>query len=127
MTAPDDLRRPVGGDLAPREALGGRERERHGRVDVTARDLADRVHECRDDEAEGERDAEQVGPGDGGHGLAREHERGHDEAGPTRTRSAVPRISAAARCGRECSMTSPPEVSSVIRQCRMLFARTVPL
>ena len=58
----DDLRADVGRDLAPGEALGRRERERDGRVDVTARDLADRVDERGDDEAERERDAEQIGP-----------------------------------------------------------------
>ena len=77
----DDLRGPVGGHLAPREALGGRERERDRGVDVAARDLAERVDERGDDEAEGERDAEQVGARDRGRRVAREHERRDDRAG----------------------------------------------
>src|SRR5581483_6457282 len=40
-----ELRAPVQRDLAPREALRHGQRERHGRVDVAAGDLADRVDE----------------------------------------------------------------------------------
>src|SRR5215211_2759895 len=76
-----DLGRPVGGQLAPREALGGRERERDRRVDVAARHLAERIHERGDDEAERERDAEQVRACDGRRAVAGEHEGRHDGAG----------------------------------------------
>ena len=73
-----DLRGPVGRDLAPREALGGRERERHSRVDVTAGHLAERVDERGDDQAEGERDAQQVGAGDGGRAVSCQRQRRDD-------------------------------------------------
>ena len=80
-TAPNVLRGPVGRQLAPGEALGGRERERDGRVDVAARHLAERVHERGDDEAERERDAEQVRACDGRRAVAGEDQRRHDRAG----------------------------------------------
>jgi hypothetical protein len=93
----DDLRGPVGRHLAPGKRLVGRERERHGGVDVTARDLAEGIHERGDDEAERERDAEQVRACDGRLGVAGEHERRHDRAGSYGTSSAVPSVSASAR------------------------------
>src|SRR5205807_1691676 len=73
---PDDLRHPVDGQLAPGKALGSREREGDRRVDVAARDLADRVHERGDDEPEGEADGEQVGLGHRRSGLARQGQGG---------------------------------------------------
>ena len=98
-SAADDLSRPVGGDLAPWEALGRRERERDGGVDVTARDLAQRVDERGDDEAEGERDAEQVGPVIAGVVSPASTSVATTEPGPTRTSSAV-RASPRGRAGK---------------------------
>src|SRR3954452_16764403 len=45
--------------------------------------------------------------------------------GPTRTRSAVPRLSATTRWGRECS-TALSCLLTCIRQCRMRFGRKLP-
>ena len=110
MHGADDLRGPVGRDLAPGEALGDGERERDRGVDVTARDLADRVDERRDDQPEGERDAEQVGARDRGRRLARERSAWRR---PIRDRPApAARCRASRRTRRwdsecSCMMTSP--------------------
>jgi len=52
--AAHELRGPISRHLVPRNALRRRERERHGGVDVTAGDLADRVDEGGDHQAERE-------------------------------------------------------------------------
>src|SRR5207245_11106729 len=79
--ATDVLGRPVDGDFPPREALGHRESEGDSRVDVAARDLADRVDEGGDDEAEGEADRQEVRLGDRRHRLAGEREGRYDRPG----------------------------------------------
>src|SRR6056297_1855912 len=56
----DDLRDPVERHLGPGEAAADREAERHGRVEVAAGDVADRVGHRQDREAEGERDAHEA-------------------------------------------------------------------
>src|SRR5512146_727463 len=55
-TAPArQLRDPVGKDPHPREMPGDRERERHGRVEVSTRDVPDPVDHHHDHEAERDR------------------------------------------------------------------------
>ena len=125
----DDLRGPVGRDLAPREALRRRERERHGRVDVTARDLAERVDERGDDQAERERDAEQVGAGDGRRAVAREHERRDHRAGSDehQQRGAQDLSQCTLGEGVALHLLLLRDVDLIaIRQCRMRFATYSP-
>ena len=88
--AADYLARPVHRHLAPGESLRHREREGHGRVDVAARDLADRVDHRDDDQAEGERDEAEVGARERRLGPALEQEDGRHGAGPDEDEQAGP-------------------------------------
>ena len=72
-----DLRGPVGRHAAPREALRGGERERHRRVDVAARYLADRVDHRGHDQSERERDHADLGAGERRRLARQQDHRGH--------------------------------------------------
>jgi len=58
--AADELGAPVERNVAPREPLRDGKAEGDGRVDVAARDLADRIDERNHDEAEGHRDEAEI-------------------------------------------------------------------
>ena len=58
--AAGDLGDDVGGDVLPLEALRDGDTDGDGRVEVGARDVADRVGHRHDGEAEGERDAQET-------------------------------------------------------------------
>ena len=55
----DHLRDDIGADVLRREAPAGGKPDRHGRVEVAARDVADGVGHRQHRQAEGERDAEE--------------------------------------------------------------------
>ena len=85
-----------------------------------------RVDERRDDQPEGERDAEQVRAGDGGRGLARERQRGHDRAGADKhEQGGAERLGKrplAERVLGSILFLLRMMGLTVIRQCRMRFA-----
>src|SRR3954447_1271079 len=132
----DDLRGPVGRQLAPREALRGRQREGDGRVDVAARDLAEGVHERGDDEAERERDAEQVRACDGRLAVAGEHEGRHDRAGSnehqqrgaqglgerTLAEGVALHLFLLWKVWTDCDSTLPNAICNVLRELRLVKA-----
>src|SRR5712692_3405441 len=118
---------PVDRDFLPREALGHRQRERDGRVDVAARDLADRVHKRGDDEPEREADRQEVCLGDRRHGLAGQRERGDHR---TRTdQDQCRRTEELGNCAlwHRMHLAQDPLCLTSVRQCRTDFTNRSPV
>ncbi len=118
---------PVDGNFLPREALGHRERESDGGVDVAARDLADCVYQGRDDETEREADRQEVCLGDRRHGLAGQRDGGDDGTRADQHQSR--RAEELGNCAlwHRMHLSQDPLYLTSVRQCRTDFTNRSPV